>query len=148
KMLNVCNPPKEPIYKVLDHKSMVENREIPVRIFIPKENPLPKILMFFHGGGWETGNIDSYTNVYANMANKTNHTVISVDYRLAPEYPFPNGVEDCYCATKETFSNCTILNCKETDITLLGDSAGGNLAAVVSLMARDRGEFSPKNQIL
>ena len=83
KILNLINPPIEPIYKVLDHRIMKDNREIPVRVFIPRENPQPKLLIFFHGGGWVTGNIDSYTNVCANMANMTNHTVVSVDYRLA-----------------------------------------------------------------
>ncbi|NLY85298.1 MAG: alpha/beta hydrolase [Tissierellia bacterium] len=148
KILNLINPPIEPIYKVLDHRIMKDNREIPVRVFIPRENPQPKLLIFFHGGGWVTGNIDSYTNVCANMANMTNHTVVSVDYRLAPEYPFPNGLEDCYWATREIFLNSEKLNFKKDDITLIGDSAGGNLAAVVSLMARDRGEFLPKKQIL
>lgn len=148
KLLNILNPPSEPIYKMLDHKIMVEDREIPVRVFIPKANPLPKVLIFFHGGGWVTGNIDSYTNVCANMANQTNHIVISVDYRLAPENPFPAGLEDCYYVTKEVFSNPEILKCKQEDITLIGDSAGSNLAAVVSLMARDRGEFLPSKQIL
>lgn len=148
KILNVLNPPSEPIYKMLDHKIMVDDREIPVRVFIPKANPLPKVLVFFHGGGWVTGNIDSYTNVCANMANKTNYMVISVDYRLAPENPFPAGVEDCYYVTKEIFSKPHILNCKQEDIILIGDSAGGNLAAVVSLLARDRGDFLPKKQIL
>lgn len=148
KILNVLNPPSEPIYKMLDHKIMVDDREIPVRVFIPKANPLSKVLIFFHGGGWVTGNIDSYTNVCANMANKTNHIVISVDYRLAPENPFPAGVEDCYYAAREIFSKPEILGCSQEDIILIGDSAGGNLAAVVSLMARDRGEFSPKKQIL
>jgi len=148
KILSVLNPPVIPIYKSLDHHIMVDGREIPVRVFIPKENPLPRVLIFFHGGGWVTGNIDSYTNVCANMANETGHIVVSVDYRLAPENPFPAGVEDCYYVTREIFLNLDILNCKKEDITLIGDSAGGNLAAAVSLMARDRGEFLPKSQIL
>jgi acetyl esterase/lipase len=148
KILNILNPPSEPIYKTLDDRIMVENREIPVRVFIPEANPLPKVLIFFHGGGWVTGNIDSYTNVSANMANKTNHIVISVDYRLAPENPFPAGLEDCYYATREIFNRPEVLNCRKEDIVLIGDSAGGNLAAVVSLMARDRGEFLPTKQIL
>ena len=82
------------------------------------------------------------------MANNTEHIVVSVDYRLAPENPFPSGVEDCYHVTKEIFKNPEVLDCKREDITLIGDSAGGNLAAVVSLMARDRGEFHPEKQIL
>lgn len=148
KILNFFYRPNNQIFKMLDHKVMLENREIPVRVFIPEENPLRKVLIFFHGGGWVTGNIDSYTNICANMANQTHHTVISVNYRLAPENPFPVGVEDCYHVTREIFLNLDIINCKMEDITLIGDSAGGNLAAVVSLMARDRGEFLPRKQIL
>jgi acetyl esterase/lipase len=71
-----------------------------------------------------------------------------VDYSLAPEHPFPMGAEDCYYATREIFLNSELFNCSKDDITLIGDSAGGNLAAVVSLMARDRKEFCPKRQIL
>lgn len=148
KLLTILNPPREPIYKLLDHKIMLSDREIPVRIFIPHANPLPKLLIFFHGGGWVIGNIDSYTNVCANMANETGHTVVSVDYRLAPENPFPDGVEDCYHVTREIFHHPEMIKYKPEDITLIGDSAGGNLAAVVSLMARDKGEFLPCRQIL
>lgn len=148
KLLSILNPPLEPIYKKLDQKIMVEGREIPVRVFIPKDKTRTKVLIFFHGGGWVIGDIDTYTNVCSLMANKTGHIVISVDYRLAPEHPFPSGVEDCYHVTREIFMNLDILNCKQEDISLIGDSAGGNLAAVVSLMARDCGEFMPKRQIL
>jgi acetyl esterase/lipase len=132
----------------MDHKFMVDGREIPVRVFHPGKHKNNGFLIFFHGGGWVTGNIDSYTKVCANMANQTGHTVISVDYRLAPENPFPAGVEDCYYAVREIFLNLDLLRCKSEDITLIGDSAGGNLAAAVSLMARDRGEFLPHRQIL
>lgn len=148
RVLNAVNPYIKPLYNIMDHRIMVEDRNIQVRIFRPKKNEISKTLIFFHGGGWVTGNIDSYTKVCANMANQTRHTVISVDYRLAPEHPFPAGVEDCYHVTRELFLNPSILQCKQCDITLIGDSAGGNLAAVVSLMARDRGEFLPSKQIL
>jgi acetyl esterase/lipase len=148
KAFNAVNSPKEPVYKMLDHKMMVEDREIPVRLFVPKDRKAQKVLIFFHGGGWVIGGIDSYTNVCAALANKTGHSIISVDYRLAPEHPFPAGLEDCYHVTKEIFLNLDILKCKQEDITLIGDSAGGNLAAVVSLRARDFGDFLPKKQIL
>lgn len=148
KLLNILNPPLKTIYKTLDHKIMVGSREIPVRAFFPNKIKYSHVLIFFHGGGWVTGNIDSYTNVCANMANETNSLVISIDYRLAPENPYPAGVEDCYYAAKEIFSNLNKLKFKEKDITLIGDSAGGNLAAVVSLMARDHGDFLPLRQIL
>lgn len=148
KLLEIINPPLKPLYKTFDHKIMVGQREIPVRAFFPKKESYSQILVFFHGGGWVTGNIDTYTGICANMANKTNSLVISIDYRLAPENPFPAGVEDCYYATKEIFSYLDLFNLKSNDIILIGDSAGGNLAAVVSLMARDRGEFFPRKQIL
>ena len=148
KMVNALHPHFKPMYNLLDHRIMMGEREIPVRVFIPKEYKSPKVLLFFHGGGWVTGNIDSYTGICANMANKTKHMVISVDYLLAPENPFPKGVEDCYYTAREIFLNKELLNCKAEDITLIGDSAGGNLAAAVSLMARDRGEFLPARQIL
>lgn len=148
KVLNFLNPPLKPLYNTLDHKIMVKNREIPVRVFFPKEDRLPKAIVFFHGGGWVTGNIDTYSGICAQMANETKHIVVSVDYRLAPENPFPSGVEDCYYVTKEIFKNPHILKCKKEDITLVGDSAGANLAAVVSLMGRDRNEFFPSKQVL
>jgi acetyl esterase/lipase len=82
------------------------------------------------------------------MARQTGHIVISVDYRLAPEYKFPTAPEDCYAVTREIYANSHIFHVLPENITLIGDSAGGNLAAVVSLMARDRGEFMPAGQIL
>lgn len=148
KIIGFLNYPFRSEYTTLDYKILVKGREIPVRIFLPEENETTKVLIFFHGGGWVTGNIDSYTNVCRIMANNTKHIVVSVDYRLAPEYPFPRGVEDCYYVTKEIFKRPHLLKCSKEDITLIGDSAGGNLAAVVSLMGRDRKEFYPKKQIL
>lgn len=148
RVIDFFNPPIKREYRILDHKMIVEGREIPVRIFIPDERLNGKVLIFFHGGGWVTGNIDSYTNVCRNMANNTGHMVVSVDYRLAPEHPFPKGLEDCYYVAKEIFQNPDLLNTSIEDITLIGDSAGANLAAVVSMMARDRDEFYPERQIL
>lgn len=148
KVLNVVNPHLKSLDNVLDNKITVDGKEIPVRVFYPKEYSSTKYLVFFHGGGWVTGSIETYTNTCANMANNTGHIVISVDYSLAPENPFPVGLMDCYNATKELFTNPSILNCSQYDITLIGDSAGGNLAAAVSLMAREKGEFLPKKQIL
>ena len=69
-----------------------EDHEIPVRIFSPQTTGEFPVLLFFHGGGWVTGNIDSYDKVCTNMAQITKHQVVSVDYRLAPEYPFPAGL--------------------------------------------------------
>lgn len=158
-----AHPVIRPLYKMWDHKVCAGDYEIPVRIFPPspryarvspntpcsfQTSPRNKLLVFFHGGGWVVGNIDNYTKVCANMARQTGHLVISVDYRLAPEHKFPAAPEDCYAVTKEIFENAELFDVKPEDITLIGDSAGGNLAAVVSLMARDRGSFLPARQIL
>lgn len=146
--LNVFNPHFIPLYNSLDHKVIVDGREIPLRIFYPRKNRVPKVLLFFHGGGWISGNIDTYTRFCSDMAEQTNHTVISVNYRLAPESPFPAGLEDCYYVTNELLKDPCLINCSWEDITIIGDSAGGNLAAAVSLLARDRGGPLPCKQIL
>ena len=95
-----------------------------------------------------TGTVDSYSAVCADMANITGCLVASVDYLLAPEHRFPAGLEDCYAVARELFISNGLLGGKPSDIVLVGDSAGGNLAAAVSLLARDRGEFLPGRQIL
>ncbi len=148
KMILAAHPYIKPLYNLLDRKIMVQGREIPVRIFQPDIRDGFKVLLFFHGGGWVTGNIDSYSNICSNMANETGQMVVSVDYRLAPEFPFPAGAEDCYHVAKEVFMDHSLFPLRPEEITLIGDSAGGNLAAAVSLMARDRGVFLPAKQIL
>ncbi|OJU16641.1 MAG: alpha/beta hydrolase [Clostridiales bacterium 43-6] len=137
--------PKE--FKMWDHMVRFEDHAVPVRLFTPRgEGPFP-LLLFFHGGGWVTGGIENYTGVCADLAQATHCTVASVDYRLAPEHKFPAALEDCYAAAHEFFLG-KIPGISPNDITLIGDSAGGNLAAAVSLLARDRGTFLPKRQIL
>ena len=135
----------KPLYKTLDYKIGSKNYNIPVRVFSPGKEADCPVLLFFHGGGWVAGNIDSYNKVCTNMARLTNHKVVSVDYRLAPENPFPVGLEDCYAVAKAFITN-RIIN--EKGVTLIGDSAGGNLAAALSLLARDRKEFRVNKQIL
>lgn len=148
-LTTAVHPYIKPLYEMWDHKVSVGDYDIPVRVFLPSEQyALKKILLFFHGGGWVIGNIDSYTSVCSNMAKQTGHVVISVDYRLAPEYKFPTAPEDCYRVAKEIFANAHLFEVEDKDITLIGDSAGGNLATVVSMMARDRQEFIPTKQIL
>lgn len=150
KIVNITHRPMQKAdYKAWNHHVYYEGHEIPVRIFTPQGRGNRPVLVFFHGGGWVTGNIDSYNNVCGKMATITGHTVVSVDYRLAPEHRFPTAPEDCYQVTKEIFRNAErLFHINKEEITLIGDSAGGNLAAVVSLMAKDRGEFFPAKQIL
>lgn len=137
-----------PFYKIWDHAVFAEDHPIPVRIFSPQRTGAFPVLIFFHGGGWVTGNIDTYDKICTQMAQITGHVVVSVDYRLAPEYKFPNGLLDCYSVCAELFAHPELLGVTTDQITLIGDSAGGNLAAAVSLLARDSGEFAPKRQIL
>lgn len=147
-LTNAAHPYLKPLYNIWDHKIQGADHDIPVRIFMPQEEYERKILIFFHGGGFVTGNIDSYSSACAHMAKQTKHIVVSVDYRLAPEYPFPSAVEDCYMVTREIFMDSRLFDVRQENITLIGDSAGGNLAAVVSLLGRDRKEFIPSRQIL
>lgn len=140
-----------PRYQALDRTIMSEDgtHQIPVRVFQPKERRRDEVLLFFHGGGWVTGDIESYTPACAIMAELTGCIVASVDYRLAPEHPYPAGLEDCYRVTKLVLKSIDRLGIDDPDnVVLIGDSAGGNLAAVVSLMLRDAGLHVPSRQIL
>lgn len=141
----------------LDVKIYNEDYEVPVRLYFPNEQAMEKginkghsyaVLLFFHGGGWVTDSVENYDRVCSQMAQSAGQIVVSVEYRLAPEYPFPTGLMDCYTAAKALYTNRFILNTEPEKITIVGDSAGGNLAAAVSLMARDKGEFMPDRQIL
>lgn len=116
--------------------------EIPVRIYTPAgTGPFPAIV-YFHGGGWVIGNPDTVDSTCAALTNRAGAVVVSVDYRLAPEHRFPAAVEDCFAATQWVAENAGEINVDADRIAVAGDSAGGNLAAVVSAMARDAG--SPK----
>lgn len=145
---NLLHPAIKPLFEFWDHRVPVGDHDVPVRIFHPKTRESQELLLFFHGGGWVTGNIDTYTATCASLADDTGRRVASVDYRLAPEFPFPCAVEDCYGVARELFLHSELLEAEPPQITLIGDSAGGNLAAVVSLLAADRGEFQVENQVL
>lgn len=150
--------PLKIFYKTADVNVYNGDYKVPVRLFFPdeetkdayEENNLnfPKLLLFFHGGGWVTDHVDNYERICARMSNYTGHLVAAVEYRLAPEHKFPAGLHDCYAAAEVIYRRHKEIGLNPDDITLMGDSAGGNLTAVVSLLARDRGDFFPKRQIL
>ncbi|MEM3995234.1 MAG: alpha/beta hydrolase [Thermofilum sp.] len=126
---------KEPVYKIEDLKINSEGAEIPIRIYYPDNNKDHPIIMYFHGGAWILGSIETEDPIARILTNACNCIVVSVDYRLAPEYKFPTAVYDCFNATVWSLNN-KLGNGK---IGVAGISAGGNLAAAVSLLARDKG---------
>ena len=129
----------QPIAKVEDLTVPSPDGDIPIRVFTPDApGPLP-ILVHYHGGGWVIGNVDQSDNLCRGMANQTPCIVVSVEYRLAPETRFPGGLEDCYAATKWVAEHGAELGGDPSRLAVGGESAGGNLAAAVAIMARERG---------
>ncbi len=146
--------------KRLDEEIYNGKYQIPIRLYFASEEAMEEVtaagketvpeavLLFFHGGGWVTESVENYDRVCARMAQATGCLVISVEYRLAPEYRFPMGLTDCYAAARALFLGEIFPGLDPENITVIGDSAGGNLTAAVSTMARDKGEFRVRQQIL
>jgi acetyl esterase len=129
----------EPVAKVEDTTIPGPAGDVAVRIYWATTDPGAPVIAFFHGGGFVIGNCDTHDGVARGLANRTGAVVMSVDYRLAPEDPFPGPLDDCYAATEWLAANATSLGGDGSRLAVAGDSAGGNLAAAVALAARDRG---------
>ena len=139
----VSNPEPPELAEVKPLSIPAPDGTIPARIYTPKAlrktNGEAPCLVFYHGGGWVIGNLDSHDVVCRKLAHEGELIVISVDYRLAPEHKFPAAVDDAIAATKWIAANAKQLGIDASRLIVGGDSAGGNLAAVVSLAARDGG---------
>lgn len=136
------------VTKVEEHDIDVDGGKIKVRVYTPAGDGLFAALVYFHGGGWVVGNIDTHDSVCRALANESGCVIASVDYRLSPENKYPAAAEDCYVGTKWVADNAAKLNCDPARIGVGGDSCGGNLSAVVCLMAAQRGGPEIKFQLL
>lgn len=116
----------------------IDSEKIPVRIYTPEGDDNFPIIIYSHGGFWIGGNLDTHDNVCRKLSNNSKAIVISVDYSLASENPFPAGINDVYNVLQWTYENAESINGDKNHIAVAGDSAGGNLSAAVSLMARDK----------
>jgi acetyl esterase/lipase len=117
-----------------------DGNRVPIRIYRPREVAAPRGgLVHFHGGAFVVGDLELSESACSRYADRAGITVVDVDYRLAPEHPFPAGFEDCYAALEWTAAHCDDLGVDPRRIAVGGNSAGGGLAAAVALAARDRG---------
>ncbi|PGM52107.1 alpha/beta hydrolase [Bacillus sp. AFS053548] len=135
--------------KVEDFMIPVSNKEvINCRVYMPKGQGPFQIFIYYHGGGWVLGDIESTDASCRLIANRTKSIVVSVNYRLAPEYKFPTAVEDAFSALEWVYENGISFNGDVSRLIVGGDSVGGNLATVVTMIARDRKGPSIAGQVL
>jgi acetyl esterase len=126
---------------------------VPARVYRPGSAPRspaakPPAVMFFHGGGWVLGGLDSHDTLCRELATRAGVVLVAVDYRLAPEHPYPAGLDDCAAATRWVAAHATDLGADASRLAVVGDSAGASLAAAVAMMARDDGDVAVKLQVL
>jgi acetyl esterase len=147
----ILQPDPEPVAEVLSLQAVGPAGPIPLRLYrgngVDKGRPQPA-LVYFHGGGWVIGDLESHDQLCRALANAIPSIVVAVDYRLAPEHKFPAAPEDAIAATRWIAENAGRLGIDAGRLAVAGDSAGGNLAAVVSLDARDRGVPRLVHQVL
>ena len=123
--------PAAPVHEVRD----LDAGGVPARLYRPGSDDGLGLLVYLHGGGWVIGDLESHDNVCRSLANRSGHAVLSIDYRLAPEHPFPAAVGDSINAVRWAYANAAGLGCDPDKLAIGGDSAGANLAAVVCNVA-------------
>ena len=138
-------PEPPPIGEV---QSLHTDGGVPLRLYRPLETGVKPVLVYFHGGGWTIGDLDTHDVLCRQLCAAADVAVVSVDYRLAPEARFPAAVDDCVAATRWVQREGAALGLDVSRLAVGGDSAGGNLAAVVSITLRDGGDPAPAFQLL
>jgi len=132
---------------IFDYTINANNRDIPIRVFYPSGIP-KQIIIYYHGGGWVLGNNQTSSELCTKIATSTNSIVFAIEYALAPEFKFPQGFNDCYAITDIIIKDSMTFKIPKRRVYLMGDSAGGNIAACISLKRRDQKKYMPKKQIL
>jgi acetyl esterase len=140
--------PFEDVAAVVDHRVPVAGGEITVRAYSPGGRGPHPALVYYHGGGWVIGDLYTHDGICRSLANAARCAVLSVDYRLAPEWKYPVAADDSYAALEWAVANAARLEIDPRRIAVGGDSAGGNLATVVALMARERSGPALVHQVL
>jgi acetyl esterase len=140
--------PERPVHSVVDRTVPGPAGQIPARLYTPTPGRRLPGLIHFRGGGFVLGTLNSSDRVCRDLAHLAGRVVVSVDYRLAPEHPFPAPVDDAYAATKYVLEHASEFGMDESQIAVGGESAGGNLAAVTALKLRQRGASPLTFQLL
>jgi acetyl esterase len=143
-------PPADrlPLHAVEEATAVMPHGEVPVRIYTPAEAEAYGLLVYFHGGAFFLGSVDTHDHVARALAKETGHKVISVGYRLAPEHAFPAGLDDCYAVVRWAAENGDSLGWNGKNLAIAGDSSGGTFAAAVAAKAHDDGFDKITHQIL
>jgi acetyl esterase len=138
----------ESVASVRDRIIATQAGDLPVRIYHPQPDESRPVIVFFHGGGFVLGDLDTHDELARSLANRCGRVVVSVDYPLAPEHKYPAAINAGFAATTWVADHAADFGGDGTNIAVAGDSAGGNLAAVVALMARDTGGPAIAHQVL